>query len=75
MIAIGAALTAGMIAIPVASVGDNPFGMTQLSSGYHVAGKEGKWRVRSDSNDEESETRRYTNRPSRTHGTWLASIY
>ncbi len=61
-----------MIAIPFASAGDNPFGMTQLSSGYMVAGKEGKWRVRSDSNDEESETRRCTNRPSRTHGTWLA---
>ncbi|MBA2491685.1 MAG: hypothetical protein H0V34_08285 [Gammaproteobacteria bacterium] len=41
-IAVGAALTAGMIAIPVASAGDNPFGMTQLSSGYMVAGKEGK---------------------------------
>jgi len=30
VIAVGAALTAGMIAVPVASAGDNPFGMTQL---------------------------------------------
>lgn len=39
--AFGAALTAGM-AIPAANAADNPFGMTELSSGYMVAGAEGK---------------------------------
>lgn len=41
-ITVGAVLTAGMMATPAANAGDNPFGMTALSSGYEVAGKEGK---------------------------------
>jgi uncharacterized low-complexity protein len=42
-IAVGAALTAGMMAISVVNLEENPFGMTQLSSGYMVADKgEGK---------------------------------
>lgn len=42
-IAVGAALTAGMAAVPVANADENPFGMSALSSGYTVAEKgEGK---------------------------------
>lgn len=41
-IAVGAVLTAGMMTTPAGNAGDNPFGMTALSSGYEVAGKEGK---------------------------------
>jgi uncharacterized low-complexity protein len=42
-IAAGAALAASMTGIPVANADQNPFGMTELSSGYMVvAGKEGK---------------------------------
>lgn len=41
-IAAGAALAASMSAMSPANAGDNPFGMTELSSGYMVAGNEGK---------------------------------
>ncbi len=41
-IAFGAALAAGVTSIPTANADANPFGMTELSSGYQVAGKEGK---------------------------------
>ncbi|MBA2411003.1 MAG: hypothetical protein H0V62_14995 [Gammaproteobacteria bacterium] len=37
-IAAGTALTAGAAAIPAANAGQNPFSMTELSSGYSVAG-------------------------------------
>jgi len=41
--AIGAALTASVIAMPTANADANPFDMTELSSGYMVAdGHEGK---------------------------------
>lgn len=41
-LAFGAVLTAGL-ALPAANAGDNPFGVTSLSSGYMVAEKgEGK---------------------------------
>jgi len=43
-IAFGAALAAGVTSIPTANADANPFGMTELSSGYQVAGKEGVWR-------------------------------
>ena len=36
--AIGAALTASVIALPTANADENPFAMTELSSGYMVAG-------------------------------------
>ena len=40
--AIGAALTASVIALPTANADANPFAMTELSSGYQVAdSKEG----------------------------------
>ena len=38
--AVGAALTASVIAMPTANADENPFGMTELSSGYMVAGNE-----------------------------------
>ncbi|MGI8740487.1 MAG: HvfA family oxazolone/thioamide-modified RiPP metallophore [Gammaproteobacteria bacterium] len=38
-IAAGAALTAGVAAMPVANADENPFGMNALSSGYTVAEK------------------------------------
>jgi uncharacterized low-complexity protein len=42
-IAVGAALTVGMAAMPAANADQNPFGMNALSSGYWVAEKgEGK---------------------------------
>ena len=41
-IAMGATLATGLVAGTAAYANDNPFGMTQLSSGYMVAGKEGK---------------------------------
>jgi len=40
--ALGAALAASAFTIPAASAEENPFTMTELSSGYMVAGKEGK---------------------------------
>lgn len=40
--AIGAVLTSSAFTIPIASADENPFQMTELSSGYMVAGKEGK---------------------------------
>ena len=36
--ALGAALTASVIALPTANADENPFAMTELSSGYVVAG-------------------------------------
>jgi uncharacterized low-complexity protein len=36
--AVGAALTASVIALPTANADENPFAMTELSSGYVVAG-------------------------------------
>ena len=35
---VGAALTASVIALPTANADENPFAMTELSSGYVVAG-------------------------------------
>ena len=40
--AVGAALTASVIAMPTANADANPFEMTELSSGYMVADSEGK---------------------------------
>jgi len=41
--AVGAALTASVIAMPIANADANPFDMTELSSGYMVAeSEEGK---------------------------------
>ena len=37
--AVGAALTASLIALPTANADENPFAMTELSSGYVVAGE------------------------------------
>ena len=43
---VGAALSASVMAMPAANADQNPFGLTELSSGYMVAGghkgKEGK---------------------------------
>ncbi len=36
--AVGAALTASVLALPTANADENPFAMTELSSGYVVAG-------------------------------------
>jgi uncharacterized low-complexity protein len=36
---VGAALTASVIALPTANADENPFAMTELSSGYVVAGE------------------------------------
>ncbi|MGH8503888.1 MAG: HvfA family oxazolone/thioamide-modified RiPP metallophore [Gammaproteobacteria bacterium] len=41
VIAAGAVLTASAAAIPAANAGQNPFGMTALSSGYMAAGAHG----------------------------------
>jgi uncharacterized low-complexity protein len=41
-LALGAAFTAGIAATPIANAAENPFGMTSLSSGYMVAGEQGK---------------------------------
>lgn len=38
LMAFGAALTAGVAAVPIANADENPFAMTELSSGYMVAG-------------------------------------
>ncbi|MEA3411450.1 MAG: hypothetical protein U9R74_07910 [Pseudomonadota bacterium] len=40
--AVGAAMATSLISIPTASADANPFAMTELSSGYMVAGAEGK---------------------------------
>ncbi|MCG6868821.1 MAG: hypothetical protein LJE91_08875 [Gammaproteobacteria bacterium] len=40
--AVGAAMATSLVAVPTASADANPFGMTELSSGYRVAGAEGK---------------------------------
>ena len=40
--AVGAAMATSLVAVPTASADANPFGMTELSSGYMVAGAEGK---------------------------------
>jgi len=41
--AVGAAMATSLVAVPTASADANPFGMTELSSGYMVAGSaEGK---------------------------------
>ncbi|MEM8844661.1 MAG: hypothetical protein AAGB35_06410 [Pseudomonadota bacterium] len=37
--AIGAALTASVLALPIANADENPFAMTDLSSGFMVAGE------------------------------------
>lgn len=39
--AVSAALTAGIIAAPAANADQNPFGLTELSSGYMVVAEEG----------------------------------
>lgn len=41
-IALGTTLAASLASLPAANADDNPFGMTKLSSGYMVAGNEGK---------------------------------
>ena len=41
-IALGAAFVTSLAGTSVANAADNPFSMTELSSGYMVAGKEGK---------------------------------
>ena len=40
--AIGTALATTLAAVPAANADQNPFGLTELSSGYMVAGAEGK---------------------------------
>ncbi len=41
--AVGAALATSVLTMPTANADENPFGMTELSSGYMVAyGEEGK---------------------------------
>ncbi len=40
--AVGAVLVASAFTIPTVSAEENPFQMTELSSGYMLAGKEGK---------------------------------
>ena len=39
-LALGATLTAGLMATPAANAAANPFGMTSFSNGYMVAGEE-----------------------------------
>ncbi len=41
-IALGTAFAASLAGTNVANAAENPFSMTELSSGYQVAGKEGK---------------------------------
>ena len=41
-IALGAAVFASVITVPVANADENPFSLMELSSGYEVAGAEGK---------------------------------
>lgn len=38
---IGTALAASLVSVPAANADENPFSMTQLSSGYMIAGAEG----------------------------------
>lgn len=39
---IGSALAASLVSMPAANADENPFSMTQLSSGYMIADAEGK---------------------------------
>lgn len=55
VLALGAVLTASATTLPLASAADNPFGMTQLSSGYMVAFADGKCGANKPSEEKEAE--------------------